>query len=319
MTRGGPAISVVIATRGEVSGAVRAATSVLASRSCGFELCVVDQRTGQSPPELLAAARDPRARIVTVEDRGLAAARNVGIAHTSGPVIAFTDDDCAVAPGWLDAMIAAFAEDVRIGVVFGTVRAADYDRAAGMVQAYEVPAPRVARGVATQWTVNGIGACMAVRRSIFRSLGGFDEQFGAGGPLRAAEDSDLVLRALLAGHWVSETPEAIVTHFGFRAWKDTAPLIESYMFGLGAMHAKMARLAGLAAARPTARLAWRWLAGRPAADLNHRPPRGMRLAAFMRGLCAGWRLPIDRATGRYGSARPLASELSVRSAAGGHR
>lgn len=314
-----PSIAAVIATREAASNAARAVASVLASRSSALELCVVDQRKGSSPPELLAAARDPRARVVSVEDHGLAAARNAGIAHTSAPIIAFTDDDCGVDPGWLVAMTAAFAEDARVGVVFGTVRPADYDRTAGMVQAYEVRAPRIARGVAMQWTVNGIGACMAVRRSIFGSLGGFDERFGAGAPLRAAEDNDLVLRALLAGHWVSETPGAIVTHFGFRAWKDVPPLIESYMFGLGAMHAKMARLAGLAAVRPTASLAWRWLAGRPAADLNHQPPRRMRLAAFMRGVSAGWRPPIDRTTGCYASARPLANTLPVHSAAGEHR
>jgi GT2 family glycosyltransferase len=260
----------------------------------------VDSRTPEAPviDEL------DRVRVVKTSPHGLAAARNLGVSLTRAPIVAFTDDDCEVEPGWLEAIAGPFANDQRIGIVFGTVRAGKYDRSAGFIQAYEIARPRVARGVASQWRINGIAGCMAVRRSTFDAIHGFDEQFGAGARLRAAEDTDLVSRALAAGHWVAETPAAVVTHFGFRAWSDARRVIEGYMFGLGAMHAKMLRLRRRAAIRPIADLAWRWLAGGPVVDLNHRPPRLMRLAAFLRGAFCAWGMSLDSTTGL------LASEAS---------
>jgi hypothetical protein len=179
------------------------------------------------------------------------------------------------------------------------VRAPDYDRSAGFVQAYRVERPVLARSVSARGRINGIGACMAVRRSTFRLLHGFDERFGAGAAFRAAEDADLIVRSLIAGHWVQETDRVAVTHHGFRSWREGPPAIESYMFGLGAAYAKMIRIGGLGAVAPVATLAWRWLARQPAADLNHRPPRFTRLLAFVRGGFAGLRTPIDRASGRF--------------------
>ena len=238
-------------------------------------------------------------RTLTAPSRGVGAARNCGVAATDAKLIAFVDDDCRAEPGWLEAIAAAFACDPRVGVVFGTVRAADYDRKEGFIPAYEVTHARIVRSLFMQSTIGGIGACMAIRRATFDAIHGFDERFGTGAPLCAAEDNDAAMRALLAGHWVSETPDAIVTHVGFRAWREGSRVIEGYMFGLGAMHAKMLRLGGVTAAGPIVSLAWRWLARHPVVDLNHRPPRVMRLRAFLRGVRAVWRMPIDPATGWF--------------------
>ena len=47
---------------------------------------------------------------------------------------------------------------------------------------------------------------------------GFDEQLGPGGRLRSGEDRDLAARALAAGWWVLQIPDAFVIHHGFRTW-----------------------------------------------------------------------------------------------------
>jgi heme exporter protein C len=86
----------------------------------GVEVVVVDQSDSYDTRRLLAREA-PSVRIVASEPRGLAAARNIGVAHAQGETIAFTDDDCEVRPGWLDAMKNALARDERIGLVFGTV------------------------------------------------------------------------------------------------------------------------------------------------------------------------------------------------------
>src|SRR5947209_6902027 len=69
-------------------------------------------------PDSLAQGQcpGPEVRYVDVTGKhGPAAARNVGWRAARGEIIAFTDDDCIPAPGWLKAGLAAFTDEV-VGV-----------------------------------------------------------------------------------------------------------------------------------------------------------------------------------------------------------
>ena len=293
-------IAVVVGTRNRAEGARRAVASVLSSRNPLLQLRVVDQgETGETAAALEPFAADPRMVHLCSSEIGIAVARNLGVAASTASIIAFTDDDCEVDVNWLGAMADPFARDARIGVVLGSVLPAPYDREAGFTPAYCVPRRLVAKSLLSKWRIEGMGACMAVRRPTWEALGGFDELLGTGRPLRAGEDSDFIMRALIRGFRVSETPEARVIHSGFRTWEEGRPLVEGYMYGLGVANAKMLRLGGPRALVPVLALAWRWLAGRPALDLNHRPPRLARLRSFLRGAFVGLRLPLDRGRGLF--------------------
>jgi hypothetical protein len=293
-------ITVVLATRNRAAAAPRAAAAIMRSAYPDFRLCIVDQSDDAATRIALARiARDPRITLVTASARGLAAARNQGIRHSHTPLVAFTDDDCVATPQWLAAIADAFALDPAIGVIFGTVAAPAYDRARGFIPAYGVARAFTAHSVAQKSLIEGFGASMAVRRTTWETLGGFDELMGAGSALCAGEDTDFAIRALIAGYKVHETPAAVVTHFGFRAWGEAHATIAGYMTGLGAANAKMLRLGGIRAWPPVAQLAWRWMAGHPVADLNHVPPRFRRLLPFLRGAWRGLHAPLDRRTGRF--------------------
>lgn len=293
-------ITVVLATRNRPSGAARAAQSILASDYPSYAVIIVDQSDDASTRAALrGVSGDPRVTVIEAPAHGLAAARNLGVAQCRTPLVAFTDDDCVAAPGWLAGFADAFAADPAVGIVFGSVVAAAYDRGAGFIPAYLVVRARTARSLADKPTVEGIGACMSIRRATWEALGGFDECLGAGSALRAGEDTDFAVRTLIAGGSVHETPAASVIHFGFRRWDEGPATIAGYMTGLGAVHAKMLRLAGFGAVPPLAALGWRWLARRPVVDLNHRPPRMLRLMAFLRGAWRGWCEPLDRDKGRF--------------------
>ncbi|MGH9275594.1 MAG: glycosyltransferase family 2 protein, partial [Acidimicrobiales bacterium] len=72
-----------------------------------YEIVVVDDASGDDTGAVLhrRAATDPRIRVVTMTSNGgPARARNAGIAAAVGAVVAFTDDDCAAEPDWLDAI-----------------------------------------------------------------------------------------------------------------------------------------------------------------------------------------------------------------------
>jgi glycosyltransferase involved in cell wall biosynthesis len=290
--------AVILATRNRPEGAVRAVRSILAS-AVPLELIVIDQSDDSLTTECLKRfASDRRLAVVKSTEIGLARARNMGWRRTSAELLAFTDDDCEACPGWLEGLATALAHDERIGLVFGAVRAPDYDRSKGFVMAYAPPQFRVARQIREKAYVECVGACMAVRRSMLAALGGFDEELGSGGSLCSAEDTDIGVRALLAGFYVCETPDAAVYHYGFRTWDVGVRVIHGYMVGLGATNAKMLRLGKLQAIQPIAALAWRWLAKNPVVDLNHRPPRMARLRSFLFGFRAGLSASLD-ANGRF--------------------
>jgi glycosyltransferase involved in cell wall biosynthesis len=290
--------SVILATRNRPEGAVRAVRSILGS-AVPLELIVIDQSGDSLTTESLeSVASDRRLVVVKSNEIGLARARNMGWRRASAELLAFTDDDCEASPGWLEGLATALAHDGRIGLVFGSVRAPDYDRSKGFVMAYAPPQFRVARQIREKARVECVGACMAARRSVLAALGGFDEELGSGARLRSAEDTDIGVRALLAGFYVCETPDAVVYHYGFRTWGIGARVIHDYMVGLGATNAKMLRLGNLQAIPPIAALAWRWLARKPVVDLNHRPPRMTRLRPFLFGFRAGLSASLD-ASGRF--------------------
>ncbi len=305
-------IAAVVATKNRPADAARAVGSILRDGGPCTELCVVDQSDSDATVVALGGFQgDPRLTILRCGGIGLGAARNLGVAQCRTELIAFTDDDCEALSGWLVGFTSAFSSEPRVAAVFGNVIAAPYDRSTGFIPAYAVQREYVGRTIADKPRLEGIGACMAVRRDAWEALGGFDEEMGAGARFRAAEDSDFIVRALLAGMPVCETPGASVRHHGFRSWSDGLPLIEGYMYGLGAVNMKMQRLGRWSAVGPLTVLGWRWLFGQPVVDLNHRPPRLLRLLAFLRGAHDALRTPLDQTTGRFTSVPPTADSAST--------
>jgi len=296
-------IGVIVCTRSRLDSVCRTVLSILDNDYANFIVTVIDQSDhGAIGTALRHCVGDPRVRIEPQAPLGLAAGRNRGaaVSHEAGvELLAFTDDDCVADRRWLAGLSTAFLRDSGIGLVFGTTRAADYDRTAGFIPAYEVTAFRVVPGIRNKASIEGIGACMAVRTSVWRQLSGFDELLGSGAPFHSADDADMAVRVLLAGHSVCETPDAVVIHHGFRTWAQGPTLIDQYMHGLGAINTKMLRLAGTSALPPIGALAWRWIARTPVVDLNHVPPRLPRLKAFARGCAAALRLRLEPATGRF--------------------
>jgi GT2 family glycosyltransferase len=185
-----PFVSVVIATRRRPDLLARCLTAVLDQRtSAPYEVIVVNDDTA-------AAARVPDdERLVVLEagGRGLASARNLGVAAARSPLVVFTDDDTEPASDWLATLLAASHRAPDAIGFEGPVVTGDYD-----VLYFHAPDARPG---------GCCGANVAYRRTQFLELDGFDERFYGWMP----EDVEFGTRAKARGE-VVYVPEMIVHH-----------------------------------------------------------------------------------------------------------
>jgi GT2 family glycosyltransferase len=192
-----------------------------------------------------AASGDPRVRYVQLNRRGLSMARNAALDVAAGSVIAFTDDDCEPRPDWLATLARAFLDDPRLGVVGGAVvspQSLGYLRTCPTCSPSEsLYDPAVRRHPPDGW--DWIGANFAVRRTVARQLGGFDECLGLGSDFPAAEDTDYKLRLEAAGVRMLTTPRSAVLHtYGVRRGLAVFRSQRNYASGNGGMAGKLTLL-----------------------------------------------------------------------------
>jgi glycosyltransferase involved in cell wall biosynthesis len=86
------------------------------------EVIVVDNNSSDNTQAVVREfeSRLPLKYLVETQ-RGAAEARNLGIRHATGDVLAFTDDDCVPDAKWLRFIELSFLRDPAIGMVAGKV------------------------------------------------------------------------------------------------------------------------------------------------------------------------------------------------------
>jgi GT2 family glycosyltransferase len=295
-------VSVVVPTRNRPQDIVPCVETILAQPGSDIEVIVVDQSDDGATRDAIAALqRDPRLRYLRSDERGVSRARNLGIESARAPIIAFTDDDCRVAPDWLPRLTDALAADADAALVFGRVTVPqDVDGRARWAASFE-PARRQYQHVfpspSEPW---GIGANMAARRSTFEAIGSFDPFLGPGGKFWGAEEYDLAIRAIAGGHKVLTTKDASVLHLGVREGPAAVALLRRYAMSIGAMLAKHVRVG----TKDSGRLLTAWLALRTKIAVvntvtGRRPTNVGFLVSLVVGAARSCAQPVDKARGVY--------------------
>ncbi len=114
-----PQVSVVINTCDRGWHLDRCLESLRAQEYANFEVVVVNGPSTDDTEERLKRFEN-RIRIARTDSRVLSVSRNLGIAHASGKLVAFLDDDAVADPRWLKELVPAF-EDPSVGGVGGMV------------------------------------------------------------------------------------------------------------------------------------------------------------------------------------------------------
>jgi glycosyltransferase involved in cell wall biosynthesis len=274
----------------------------LANGYPNFELIVVDQSSDSETEEALGPfGADRRLRYLKSATIGKGNALNVGLKETTGAVVAITDDDCTVPTNWLETFASIFVTQPRVAVAFCCVEAGEHDRKAGFIPDYVRSGDRVLTSMHDARDVHGMGAGIAIRRSMIEEIGGFDPMLGPGSRFPSGDDRDVAIRALIAGYFIYETSSIAVKHFGFRTWQQGRQLARRDFLAIGAAYSKLLKCGHIGLAYIPAYEFARYALWPPVRDLLHlRQPRGLvRVTAFLEGFMVGLRTPIDRTTMRF--------------------
>jgi len=173
-----------------------------------FQVIVVDDGSRNPPATTVAALRDRLdVTLISQPNTGPAAARNAGAARAWGEFLAFTDDDCAPAPGWLAALAAGFAAAPDCAIGGRTINAlptSPHATASQLLVDYLHAYYNADPGQAHFFTANNL----AMPAGRFRTIGGFDTTYTR----TAAEDREICDHWLHQGYRVVYAPEAVVYH-----------------------------------------------------------------------------------------------------------
>ena len=127
-TDSAPRCSVVIPTYNRAHSVGDAIASVLRQTMADLECIVVDDGSTDSTPALLASIKDRRLRVILGRHAGVAAARNLGVAHAQAPLVAFLDSDDLWRPHKLTHEIAFLDRHPELDAVFSDLEKEDGGR-----------------------------------------------------------------------------------------------------------------------------------------------------------------------------------------------
>jgi glycosyltransferase involved in cell wall biosynthesis len=221
MSAAPPRISVVVTCYNLGRYLDEAIDSVLAQTFQDFEIVIVnDGSTDPATCALLSAYQRPKTRVVHSENRGLSAARNLGIRESAGPLVCALDADDKLEATWFEKAVRVLDDDPSLTFVSHWLRNFGDEDGDWTPEACDLPS-MLRRNV-----VNGAAL---VRRDALDAVGGFDESMTDG-----CEDWDLWLTMIEAGFRGTIIPEVL---FFYRRRADSM----SRLMKNGHTHARLFR------------------------------------------------------------------------------
>ncbi len=199
-----PKMSVIVCTYKGAPTLVACLNSLVELDYPDYEVILVNDGSDARVDQM--AADYDSIRWISIDHVGLSAARNIGAKEATGEILVYTDDDCIAETDWLKWISVQFRDPV-VGCAGGPNIPPPPENAR---QARIAAAPGgPAHVLLTDSRAEHLPGCnLAVRRSVFEEIGGFDEQFWTAG-----DDVDFCWRVTDAGYDLSFHAAAFVWHY----------------------------------------------------------------------------------------------------------
>jgi glycosyltransferase involved in cell wall biosynthesis len=200
----------------------RTLNALLAQTYSSFEIIIVDDGSTDDT-NLIASqfSQDPRVRLFRQSNRGLAGARNSGIALARGDIIGFCDADDLWVPEKLARHVAHLESYPKVGISYsGSALMNDDGQLSGQAQRPQLAGANAAN--IFKRNPIGNGSAVVLRRAVLDAIAYqprqepsrnwyFDETF------RQSEDIECWMRIALTTDWVFEGVAGLLTHYRINA------------------------------------------------------------------------------------------------------
>jgi O-antigen biosynthesis protein len=233
-----PDTSLLICSRNRSQLLTETIQSILAGNEIPSEIVIIDQSDAPDPGLVVfQPERDCVFHYLWNNTIGVSRGRNSAVSSASHSILVFTDDDMLVSPDWFGTLVRSLVTAGDQSIITGQVLSSNEGNFHGYAPSTRtdndtvIYSGRINRDVL--FTNN-----MAICRSTFESIGGFDTMLGPGTLFPAAEDNDLAFRLLEEGYQIVYEPKAVAYHRPWRSEAEYVRLYWLYGFGQGAFYAK---------------------------------------------------------------------------------
>jgi glycosyltransferase involved in cell wall biosynthesis len=224
-----PKFDLLVATVGRTAELGRLIESLVHQPYRPLRLIVVDQNEDDRIGPVLSRLPEDVPSLRLSSKPGLSRARNVGLEHVEGDVVAFADDDC-----WYDpTLIVRVAELLEANPQWGGVTGRTVDHAGRPSGARW----GTRRGPIDRFNVwfRAMSCTIFLRREVVEAVGGFDEELGpgAGTGFDSGDETDYLLRALEGGTTLWYEPSLSVFHPDNRLERTEETIASASSYGAG--------------------------------------------------------------------------------------
>jgi glycosyltransferase involved in cell wall biosynthesis len=182
-----PKVSVVIPAYNAMTYLPETVESVLRQSFTDFEVLIIDDGSSDQIGQWFSQLMEPRVKLISQPNQGVAVARNNGIAHAQGEYIAFLDADDLWEPTKLEKQVDCLDHHPAVGLVYTWILLVDRQgNPTGRIFTSDAEGDVWEQIVVDNMIPNG--SATMIRRSCFETVGVFDPN------LPPAEDWDMWIR-----------------------------------------------------------------------------------------------------------------------------
>ena len=210
-------ISIIILTYNNLDLNKKCIESVLKYSDGDFEIIIVDNASKDKTPDYLRTLKNDKIKVIlNDENLGFSKGNNLGAKAASGEILIFLNNDTEVTKDWLTPIIGQLQKE-SVGIVAPKLLYPNgkIQHAGVVISSKHIPHHiyrlfnsdfKPANKLREYKAVTG--ACLAIKKDIFKRVGGFDE-----GYINGLEDIDLCFKVRKLGYRVFYVPESTVIHY----------------------------------------------------------------------------------------------------------